>query len=197
MLEKDTLIKVTNRDNGSVGYTIPDLNNLHRSFQSGETKEITMEELRKLSYITGGRYILENCLKIENKEAVAEILGDVEPEYNYSAKEVEEILLTGSLDNLEDTLNFGPDGVKELVKDLAVKLEIPDIRKRDMIFEKTGLNVTTAININHESQTEDNEEGKIQRKTTPITVSTDEAPVQRKTQPVTTGKYNKIVLKEN
>ena len=32
MIEKDTLIKVINRVNGTVGYTIPDLNNLHRSF---------------------------------------------------------------------------------------------------------------------------------------------------------------------
>ena len=54
MVDKNTIIKVTNRDNGSVGYTIPDMGNLHRSFQSGETKEITMEELRKLSYLPGG-----------------------------------------------------------------------------------------------------------------------------------------------
>ena len=38
MLENNTLIKVINRDNGIVGYTIPDLNNLTRTFQKGETK---------------------------------------------------------------------------------------------------------------------------------------------------------------
>ena len=70
MLEKNTLIKVTNRDNGTVGYTIPDLGNLHRTFQSGETKEVSMDELRRLSYIPGGHQILENYLVIENEEAV-------------------------------------------------------------------------------------------------------------------------------
>ena len=62
MLDKNTIIKVTNRDNGTVGYTIPDLGNLHRLFQAGETKEITMEELRKLSYVPGGNNILKNYL---------------------------------------------------------------------------------------------------------------------------------------
>ena len=32
MLEDKTVITVSNRDNGSVGYTIPDLGNLHRTF---------------------------------------------------------------------------------------------------------------------------------------------------------------------
>ena len=49
MLENNKIIKVTNRFNGSVGYSIQDLNNLHRVFSPGETKEITMEELRKLA----------------------------------------------------------------------------------------------------------------------------------------------------
>ena len=47
MLDKNTLVKVTNRDNGSVGYSIPDLGNLQRRFEAGETKEVTAEELRK------------------------------------------------------------------------------------------------------------------------------------------------------
>ena len=41
---KNREIKLTNRDNGTVGYTIPDLN-LHRTFSGGETKTITFEEL--------------------------------------------------------------------------------------------------------------------------------------------------------
>ena len=60
MLENNRMIRVTNRDNGSVGYTIPDMGNLHRNFQSGESKEVTMEELRKLVWLPGGQYILEN-----------------------------------------------------------------------------------------------------------------------------------------
>lgn len=66
MITKDTLIKVTNRDNGSVGYGIPDLNNLRRNFAAGETKEITFEELEKLSYLDGGMVLIKNFLLIHN-----------------------------------------------------------------------------------------------------------------------------------
>ena len=51
MLNKNTKIKVKNRNNGSVGYTLPDMNNLRRKFYPGEQKEVTFEELQKLSYI--------------------------------------------------------------------------------------------------------------------------------------------------
>lgn len=66
-MERTTRIKVLNRDNGSVVYSIPEMNGLRRVFQSGETKEITYEELEKLSYIPGGLRLLEDSLVIENK----------------------------------------------------------------------------------------------------------------------------------
>ena len=77
MLDKNTLVKVTNRDNGSVGYSIPDLGNLQRRFEAGETKEVTAEELRKLSYTIGGKVILDEYLIIHDKDLVAELLGEV------------------------------------------------------------------------------------------------------------------------
>ena len=120
MIEKDTLIKVINRVNGTVGYTIPDLNNLHRSFQANESKELTMEELRKLSYIPGGDVILRDCLVIENPEAVAELLGEVEPEYNYTEAEIKELLEHATLNQFLDALDFAPKGVRDLIKDYAV-----------------------------------------------------------------------------
>ena len=49
MIDKKMELKVTNRDNGTVGYTIPDLGNLHRNFAPGETKTLTYEELEKLT----------------------------------------------------------------------------------------------------------------------------------------------------
>ena len=78
MLAKDTIIKVTNRDNGVVGYSIPEMN-IRRLFQKGEIKEITMEELRKLSYRPGGQVILNECLIVHNEEALKELNPDYEP----------------------------------------------------------------------------------------------------------------------
>ena len=154
MKNGNDLVKVQNRDNGSVGYTIPDLNNLHRTYQPNETKNITMDELRKLSYVPGGMEILRNYLVILDEEAREEILSDVEPEYYLTKDGVKQLLLEGSLDALLDCLDFAPSGVVDLVKDVAVEIELNDVKKRDAILNKTGFNVTNAINFNKETTDE-------------------------------------------
>ena len=154
MKNGNDLVKVQNRDNGSVGYTIPDLNNLHRTYQPNETKNITMDELRKLSYVPGGMEILRNYLVILDDEAREEILSDVEPEYYLTKDGVKQLLLEGSLDALLDCLDFAPSGVVDLVKDVAVEIELNDVKKRDAILNKTGFNVTNAINFNKETTDE-------------------------------------------
>ena len=185
MIEKDTLIKVKNRDSGTVGYTIPELGNLHRSFSKGETKEITMDELRKLSYISGGKVLLQNYLIVQNQDALKELLSDdVEPEYYYGEEEIKKLLLTGSNDQLLDCLEFAPEGVIGLVKDLAVSLKINDISKRNIILEKTGFNVTNAIAINEETIESEGEEAKSSRRSAPVTVEkSDETPKRRVAAP--------------
>lgn len=191
MLDKNTLIKVTNRDNGSVGYSIPDLGNLERVFTSGETKEVTMEELRKLSYSIGGRVILDEYLIIHNEEAVAELLGTVEPEYYYQEEDVKNLLEHGSLDELKDCLDFAPEGTVDLVKKVAVETELNDIKKRAAIQESTGFNVTSAIEINKETSEEKPEETKVRRAAPKKEVETS-APTGRRTAAPTASKY-KIV----
>ena len=185
MIEKDTLIKVKNRDSGTVGYTIPELGNLHRSFSKGETKEIPMDELRKLSYISGGKILLQNYLIVQNQDALKELLSDdVEPEYYYGEEEIKKLLLTGSNDQLLDCLEFAPEGVIGLVKDLAVSLKINDISKRNIILEKTGFNVTNAIAINEETIEGEGEEAKSSRRSAPVTVEkSDETPKRRVAAP--------------
>ena len=80
-MENDNkMVRVTNRSRGTVGYTIPDMGNLQRFFAHGETKVVPMEEIRKLDWTPGGAVLLRDYLKIEDAEAVEEILHDVEPE---------------------------------------------------------------------------------------------------------------------
>lgn len=194
MLEKDTLIKVLNRDNGRVGYVIPELGNLRRSFMEGETKEIPFHELQKLSWVPGGMAIIKDCLVIQNEEALKALVNeDIEPEYYYTKENIEELLLRGSLAQLQDCLDFAPTGVIELVKSLAVSLEINDISKRDAIFEATGFNVTTAIAINKETAEDAAPETTSGRRAAPITTQATtaaETPQRR-----TTPKYNVVVTK--
>lgn len=179
MLNKNTRIKVKNRSTGPVVYTLPDMNNLHRKFYAGEVKDLPFEELQKLSYKPGGMYILENYLIIENKEAIDELLGKVELEYNYNENEIKDLLTKGSLDELLDCLDFAPAGVIDLLKKIAVEIEISDLRKRQAIFDKTGLNITKAIEIKDANKEETTAEAPATGRRVATPESAPEAPVRR------------------
>jgi len=130
MINKDTLIKVINKDNGVVGYTVPDLG-VHRNFYPGETKEVTYEELEKLSFIPGGMVILKELLEITDREAIKQLFSkEPEPEYHYTKDDVKQLLLTGTLDQFLDCLDFAPEVIKDMIKDMAVDLPLNDMAKR-------------------------------------------------------------------
>ena len=164
-MEKSTLIKVLNRDNGAVVYAIPEMNGLKRVYQAGETKEITFEEIEKLSYIPGGMELLQDCLVIlDNDEAIKEILGHVEPEYSYTKDDIINLMKNGSLDEFLDCLDFAPEGVKDLIKTLSVELPLNDVAKREAILNKLGFNVDNAIRIKRESEEPTKEEPTTRRR---------------------------------
>ena len=196
MIDNSKIIKVTNRSNGRVGYTIPDLNNLHRVFVAGETKEVTMEELRKLSWVSGGKVLLNKYLIIEDQDAIKEIMGQVEPEYFYTEEDVKKLLQTGTLEQLQDCLDFASEGVIELVKELAVKLPVNNVSMRQEILKRTGFNVDKAIAINEESKNDGIEEApeKTTRRAAPI--SEEPAAAARRTAtPEVNSKYKNVTFK--
>jgi len=168
MIDEKKIVRVTNRDNGHVGYRIPDMNNLVRDFSANETKNITVEELKKLAYISGGPTLIRDYLVIEDPEVVEEILGDVEPEYYYNEEDVKKLLLNGSLDELKDCIEFAPKGTVDLVKQLAVELPINDITKRKAILDMTGFNVDAAIMINEETKDEMEDTQRVRRVNEPV-----------------------------
>ena len=88
-----------------------------------------------------------------------------------------------------DCLDFAPIGVIDLVKELAVKLKINDISKREAIFEKTGFNVSKAIEINKETDENEIPKEKIRRATPVSSTSTSTG---RRTAP---PKYKVTVTK--
>ena len=192
MVEKDRIIKLTNRDTGSVGYTLEDTG-VHRRFTAGETKEVTFNELERLSWASGGKELLRDYLIIQDEEAAREILGDIEPEYFYTKETIEKLLTEGTLEQLQDTLEFGPKGVIDLVKQEAVELQVNNVAMRKEIQKQTSFNVDKAIEINEESKEdgEENHAATTQRRANPIAASEQKTSTRRtnviETNSVTSG----------
>lgn len=177
MIDKNTIIRLTNRDTGSVSYVIPDTG-AHRKFTPGETKNVTFEEIEKLSWTAGGKEMLRDFLIIEDKEAAEEILGEVEPEYFYTKETVDKLLKEGSLEQLQDTLEYGPKGVIELVKQEAVDLKLDSTIKREEIKKATNFNVTNAIDLGvNDNNEESGNAARTQRRANPV------AATERKSTP--------------
>ena len=147
MINKDTLVKVINKYNGTVGYDVPDLG-VHRNFYPGESKDITFDELQKLSFAPGGRTILNEFLEIKDEGIVARLFNKTsQPEYHYSKEDIKKLMQTGTLDQFLDCLDFAPESVREIIKDMAVELPLNDVAKRNAVQEKLGFDVTRAIEI--------------------------------------------------
>ena len=186
MSENTKLVKLTNRSDTYAGYNIPDAPaGYERDFAPGETKEVDYEEVKKLYWTKGGRVLLEDYFVITDEEVLGELGIVPEPEYFYDKEDIKELLLNGSYEQLEDALEFGPDGVLDLIKDMAVDLEIPDVNKREAIKAKTGLDVTAAIGFKKATtETTATEEKKV-RRAEPVQST------QRKAAPVS-SKYKRI-----
>lgn len=169
-MDNNKLISVRNRNNGSTGYYLSD-SRISRTWMPNEVKQIPFSELQSAIYEPGCEFILKNLLVIENEEALKVLNIHTEPEYFYTEKDIKKLLYEGSMDELNDFLDFAPVGAIELAKDIAVKEELPDMRKREAISKATGLNINNAINVNkimdEEEQTAETEKSEKTRRTVP------------------------------
>lgn len=175
-------VQVKNRSSSMVVYSIPE-KNIRREFMPAETKILPYEELADLTFQPGGRAIMENFLQIQSVEATSELNVHTEPEYNMSEKDVQELLTTGSLDSLLDALDFAPVGVIDLIKQYAVALPLNDMSKRKAIKDKTGFDVTKALEMSAPEPETETENAAPKRRVKIETAAA--APVQRRTAPPT------------
>lgn len=189
-MNKDTLIKVINKYNGTVGYEVPDLG-VHRNFYPRESKEVSFDELERLSFTPGGDIILRDFLEITDEEAAIQLLHkNPQPEYHYTLTDIAQIMVNGTLDQFLDCLDFSPEAVKESIKDIAVELPLNDMAKRDAIREKLGFDVTKAIEIKNTKYDGGNENAggtepvTTRRAAAPKTNTTTAAPTGRRYKPV-------------
>lgn len=138
-------MKVINRSDGNVTYNLPELN-IRRSFAPGEVKDLPESELEALSQQNSGLGVLQNYLLVDDKEWVM-THWDAPIEYFWQPEQIKKCLLEDPIDLFEETLDYAPAGVIELLKAFAWRLPISDLNKIGAIREKTGFDVLRAIEI--------------------------------------------------
>lgn len=134
------MVKVKNRSSSTVVYSIPE-DGIRREITPGETREIAVSELEHLTYRPGGKALLQDYLQVEDQAVVDKIALKTEPEYWMSIEDIKKLLISGSLPEFLDCLDFAPQGVIDAVKELAIKLPLNDSAKREALREKTGYDV--------------------------------------------------------
>lgn len=171
----NTMFNIKNRSAGVAGYTIPELG-IRRSFAPGEVKQISIEELEKLTYQPGGMNLLSNFLQIMDEVGIKQIGLKPEPEYYMSETDVVKLITSGSLDEFLDCLDFAPPGVIDLIKTLSVKIPLTDLNKRQALKAKTGFDCDAALRHVLEEKEDD------------ATPASNAAPAQRRVQKAETGR---------
>ena len=175
-----TTCLVKNRGASHVSYRIPE-DGIRRSFAPGETKEISYQELEKLTFQPGGMMLLTNYLQLIETEALNAFGIHTEPEYHMSEADVAKLIKVGTLDAFLDALDFAPVSVIDLIKKMSVDIPLMDMEKRKALKAKTGFDVDAALR-HIEEEKEDNGQNTI-LKTTERRVKTETAPAGRRTTP--------------
>lgn len=188
VVTKKTTVTMRNRNRGTTCYTLS--NGVRREFAPGQSRVIDIEELRELVMLPGGEFALKNYFIINDKDALSALEIETEPEYFYTEAEIKKLLQEGSLDQLEDCLNFAPEGVIEILKKMSVEMKLPDTEKRELISKMTGFSIDNAIRVNKIMNEEEKKETKSEKPVRKAKVV--ESTPTRKAEPVTESKYVKI-----
>lgn len=160
ILNDNTLIPVRNLVDHKVVYTVPEE---HRRvvFEGFQERKVPARELRALNYTVGGTELLHNYLCVMSNDLREEfnIPSDL-IEYDWTIKDIQRVLtdLNSPIEELEDALDFGPTGIREMLVDYAVKWKIPDSNRRKVVSRMTGVNVDKMIELSEMVEESDNDQ---------------------------------------
>ena len=151
------LVTVENRTAGKIVYQIPD-RHIRRELAPRQTIRVPKEEIEALSYTAGGLDLIRNHLLVKDEQVLDELNIHREPEYYMNADNVAKLIKEGTLNEFKDALDFAPDGVKDMIKDLSVQIPLNDFSKRQALKEMTGFDVDAAIQHDRENKMSDDGE---------------------------------------
>lgn len=192
MLKPEDKIVIINRSNGSVIYNIPE-QHIRREFNVREKKIVPYGEIENVAAQDGGPELLYNYFYFENREVLTQALN-IKPEIEYDLTEdkIPRWMVTCSLEEFQDALDYAPEGIKDLIKKFAVSLPLNDMEKREALLKQLKFDCTRAIENNRGEDKESLTEQKARRakkneEPEPLEKE-DEKPVRR---------YNVINKKDN
>lgn len=161
MLEDKELVEVRNLVDHMVVYKIDELNR-RVVFNPFETKKVPVDELRRLNYQHGGQILLHNYLCVLNDELRQEFgIDPTMVEYDWTIKDIDAALTSSPIDELLDALEFGPEGIKNMLVDRAVQLKIPDTNRRKAIQEIAGVDVNNMINFKEQAESDEKKDAAV------------------------------------
>lgn len=138
-------MKVYNRSDGNITYTLPELDT-RRVFSLGECKDLDPKEMEALYQLDGGMTLIKEYLLCDDREWV-EAHWDAPLEYFWKDEDIKTCLKEDSLELFQETLEYAPQGVIDLIKMYAWKLPITDLNKIEAIRQATGFDVIAAIDV--------------------------------------------------
>ena len=171
-------VTVENRSAGKIIYNIPD-RHIRRELAPRQSIKVPKEEIEALAYTSGGMDLIRNHLLVKDDQMLDELNIHREPEYYMNADNVAALIKNGSMDEFLDALDFAPEGVIDMIKDLSVQIPLNDFSKRQALKEKTGFDVDAAIAHDVENRTPEGDEAVVKEE--PKVRRTAKAPTQRRT----------------
>jgi len=150
-------VTVENRSAGKIVYSIPD-RHIRKELAPRQTIRVPKEEIEALAYSAGGLDLIRNHLLVKDEQILDELNVHREPEYYMNADNVANLIKNGTLDEFLDALDFAPEGVIDMIKDLSVQIPLNDFSKRNALKEKTGFDVDAAIAHDRENKAAEGDE---------------------------------------
>lgn len=140
-------MKVYNRSDSNITYSLPELS-IRRVFSLGEGKELDEKEMNALYQLDGGKTLIEEYLLVDDEAWVKAHFSE-EPalEYYWKPEDIKKCLLNDSLELFQETLEYAPLGVIDLIKMYAWQMPISDLNKIEAIRQATGFDVLAAVEV--------------------------------------------------
>ena len=191
------LVIVENRTAGKIVYQIPD-RHIRRELAPRQTIRVTKDEIEALSYTSGGLDLIRNHLLVKDEQILDDLNIYREPEYYMNADNVAKLITQGSLNEFKDALDFAPEGVVDMIKDLSVQIPLNDFSKRQALKEMTGFDVDAAIAHDRENRAIDGDEGtQVVQKTRRVQATSGRRTTPNVATEAATANKPKIIKKSN